>query len=87
MLRTNGIQLKHRVGGTLEVESGINDPVAVILTTLLTRQLLGEHISIWMATLDVLREIVIGGDVRRRDRHGARWLLKRTRLPASGSTR
>ena len=84
VLRSNGIQLKHRVGGTLEVESGINDPVAVILTTLLTRQLLGGQVSIWLTTLDVLREIVVGGACGVAIGMGARWLLVRTRLPASG---
>jgi potassium/hydrogen antiporter len=84
VLRSSGTQLKHRVGGTLEVESGINDPVAVILTTLLTRQLLGERTSIWLATLDVLREIVIGAAVGVAIGGSARWLLARTRLPASG---
>ena len=84
VLRSNGIQLKHRVGGALEVESGINDPVAVILTTLLTRQLVGGRVSIWMATLDVLREIVIGAVIGVAIGAGARWLLARTRLPASG---
>jgi cell volume regulation protein A len=84
VLRSSGIQLKHRVGGTLEVESGINDPVAVILTTLLTRQLLGGRTSIWIATLDVLREIVIGAAVGVAIGWSARWLLARTRLPASG---
>ena len=84
VLRSNGIQLKHRVGGALEVESGINDPVAVILTTLLTRQLIGGRVSIWIATLDVLREIVIGAAIGVAIGVGARWLLARTRLPASG---
>jgi cell volume regulation protein A len=84
VLRSNGLQLKHRVGGALEVESGINDPVAVILTTLLTRQLLGERVSIWLAVLDVVREIAIGGACGVTIGYGARWLLKRTRLPASG---
>ncbi|MFL5617857.1 MAG: potassium/proton antiporter [Gemmatimonadaceae bacterium] len=84
VLRSNGIQLKHRVGGTLEVESGINDPVAVILTTLLTRQLLGERVSIWLVALDVLREIAIGAAIGVAIGGGARWLLARTRLPASG---
>jgi cell volume regulation protein A len=85
VLRSSGIQLKHRVGGALEVESGMNDPVAVILMTLLTRQLLGsEPISIGWAALDVLREIVIGGACGVAIGGGARWLLARTRLPASG---
>ena len=84
VLRGNNIQLKHRVGGTLEVESGMNDPVAVILTTLLTGQLLGERVSIWLGALHVLREIVIGGGCGLAIGLGARWLLARTRLPASG---
>jgi cell volume regulation protein A len=84
VLRGNNIQLKHRVGGTLEVESGINDPVAVILTILLTNQLLGERVSIWLAVLDVLREIVIGGATGLAIGFAARWLLSRTRLSASG---
>ena len=84
VLRSTGIQLKHRVGGTLEVESGINDPVAVILTTLLTRQLLGEHVSIWTATVGVLGEIVIGAGCGAAIGFGAQWVLTRTRLRASG---
>jgi potassium/hydrogen antiporter len=84
VLRSTGIQLKHRVGGTLEVESGINDPVAVILTMLLTRQLLGEHVSIWVATVGMLGEIVIGGGCGAAIGFGAQWVLTRTRLRASG---
>src|SRR5919107_297970 len=58
VLRSNGIQLKHRVGGALEVESGINDPVAVILTTLLTKHLMGtEPLSAWYVVLEMVREI------------------------------
>ena len=40
VLRGSGLQLKRRVGVTLELESGLNDPVAVILTTALTANLL-----------------------------------------------
>jgi cell volume regulation protein A len=85
VLRSSGIQLKHRVGGTLEVESGINDPVAVILTMLLTRNLLSaETVSVWGAVLEMVQEIVIGAACGVAIGTGARWLIARARLPASG---
>ncbi|MGQ0562123.1 MAG: potassium/proton antiporter [Gemmatimonadota bacterium] len=40
VLRGSRIQLKHRVATTLEVESGINDPVALILTMGITAWLM-----------------------------------------------
>ena len=85
VLRSNGIQLKHRVGGTLEVESGINDPVAVILTMALTSRVMkGDVQSLWLVELGMLREIVIGAVCGVAIGAGARWIIKRVRLPASG---
>ena len=85
VLRSSGIQLKHRVGGALEVESGINDPVAVILTTMFTRHLMGtESLSASHVVLELGREIVIGGGCGLAIGMGARWIITRARLPASG---
>ena len=62
VLRVNGIGLRRRVGSTLEVESGLNDPMAVILTLALTAALVrGERPSIPGLALDVIVEFAIGG--------------------------
>ena len=68
VLRGSGIQLKHRVGRTLELESGLNDPMAVLLTMLLTARLaLPADVAAdgWALVpsfaLQVVLELAIGG--------------------------
>jgi cell volume regulation protein A len=85
VLRGSGVQLERRVGVTLEVESGINDPVAVMLTTALTAQLIGqETTSAWSLPLNALIEMVVGGALGIAFGYGGRALLRRVKLPGSG---
>lgn len=85
VLRGSGIHLKRRVGTTLEVESGVNDPVAVILTTVLTRNLVepGALSPAHMAG-EALLQMVVGLAFGFAIGHGGRRLLARVRLTASG---
>ncbi|MFL5578335.1 MAG: potassium/proton antiporter [Gemmatimonadaceae bacterium] len=85
VLRGSGLSLKRRVGTTLELESGINDPMAVILTTVLTGYLADPASSPgWRVALAVVREIVVGGVLGLAIGYGGRALLARFRLPAGG---
>ena len=85
VLRGSGLQLKRRVGVTLEVESGINDPVAVILTTTLTTNLLRQgELSGWTIGFEVLLQLVMGSVVGLGVGYGGRELLRRLQLPTGG---
>ena len=85
VLRSSGIHLKRRVGGTLEVESGMNDPVAVILTTLLTSNLVAPLPTPWWRIgLDVVIQMGVGGAIGFAIGYGGRFILTRYRLPTSG---
>jgi cell volume regulation protein A len=85
VLRGSGTHLKRRVGQTLEIESGLNDPVAVILTVELTGQLLAPGaLSVWRAALAMLLELAVGALVGFAVGYGGRALLARVRLQAGG---
>ncbi len=61
VLRAGGLHLKKRVGATLEVESGINDPMAFMLTIAFTQNLLATgSLDPWLAPLDILLQIAVG---------------------------
>jgi potassium/hydrogen antiporter len=84
VLRGSGVNLRRRVGLTLELESGLNDPLAVILTIELTRRLLHEAAAGWSAILFVPLELLVGGGLGAAIGFGGRLLLRRARLPAGG---
>src|SRR3954452_23832464 len=85
VLRGSGLQLKRRVGVTLEVESGINDPMAVILTTVLTANLLQPGSAAGLRIpLEILLQLVIGPAVGAGAGYGGRHLLSRLSLSSGG---
>ena len=70
ILRGSGLHLKRRVGVTLELESGLNDPVAVILTTTLTANLMAsESVDGWQVAGEMLVQLA-----RRRGRRAGHRL-------------
>lgn len=85
VLRGSGLHLKRRVGVTLEVESGINDPAAIILTTVLTANLLTPGTGLgWRIPFEVLIQTVVGGAVGWAVGYAGRMLLARLSLSTSG---
>ena len=84
-LRGSGVQLRRKVGATLELESGLNDPMAVILTLALTAQLLeGSSFSLAELAINILLQLLIGlGMGLLLGWIGSR-LLDHIRLPAAG---
>jgi cell volume regulation protein A len=85
VLRASGLQLKRRVAATLEVESGVNDPTAVILTTTLTFNLLSPgELGLSEMLLGLLSELLIGALVGIGAGYAGRTLIGRLHLVTGG---
>ncbi len=83
-LRASGVQLKKRVGLTLELESGLNDPMAVILTMAVTSVLVEGGRFSWTILLEVPLQIGVGGAIGVGVGAIGRVLLRRARLGVGG---
>src|SRR3954468_6290867 len=60
LVHTQGLRLRPRVGATLELESGTNDPFAVFLTLMLVEFITIGESSVWHVILEFGREAVLG---------------------------
>lgn len=83
-LSASGTRLRKRVGLTLEVESGINDPMAVILTTVLTAALMGQRATMSSIGVSVVVELTVGALLGFVVARAGRWMILRIHLPAAG---
>lgn len=84
VLRGGGVHLKPRVGRTLEVESCVNDPMAVILTTTLVQIFTGAGELSWRTVVNVPVQLAVGAGIGLVIGYFARWLLARTRVSTAG---
>jgi len=84
-LRGSNVQLRKRVGATLELESGLNDPMAVLLTITLTGILLDPGGFAWSALFGrIALQLAIGVAAGLALGWLGQQLLARVRVPAAG---
>ena len=84
VLRGGGVRLQERTAATLEVESGLNDPMAVFLTLLATEYALSSAPTTSEIAFLFVRQFLLGAAAGLLWGHVARWLLARIHLPAAG---
>jgi cell volume regulation protein A len=84
VLRSAGLRVRERVAATLELESGSNDPMAVILTIVCIELILGRiepgPAVVWLFVKQLLLGAIIGWACGR----ATSWFLNRVNLDATG---
>lgn len=83
-LRNTGLHLRPRLASTLEIESGSNDPMAVLLTVACLEYIRGSIGDAASLVLFFVQQIVLGVVVGWAAGRGIVWLMNRIRLPAAG---
>ena len=82
LLHSGGREIKRRVNAVLEIESGTNDPIAVLITLVLVETMLaGAGASGWQVAGDVARQALLGAAMGVAGGFVTSWLLNRAPLP------
>lgn len=81
LLHVHGMQLKQRVAATLEIESGVNDPMAVFLTVICVQLLLAGETRIDPSILvEFFRQMGLGALIGIAAGYAMAWLINRLTL-------
>ena len=83
VLRSGGLRPRERITATLELESGLNDPMAVLLTVALTEALVSQRPLALTSLGFVAVSLVLGGVVGAAVGYAGRYALSRFQVPAS----
>lgn len=84
LLHLHGLGLQQRVSATLELESGMNDPMAIFLTVACIELLhAGEAAPTWATLIDLVRQLGGGAAVGFGGGYILLWLVRRLKI-ASG---
>ncbi|MGE0623565.1 MAG: potassium/proton antiporter [Pseudomonadales bacterium] len=84
ILRGSHMNLRRRVAGTLDLESGLNDPVAVILTMSVAMALVGEPASVDTLAINIALQLAIGAASGAAIGIAGGWLLTRLNVQLAG---
>jgi len=84
VLRAGGVRLRGRTGPILEVESGLNDPMAMMLTVVGTEYFAGTLPGAGGTVAFLAAQLAIGAAAGVAVGMFGRWVLSHARLPASG---
>ncbi|GGD09749.1 potassium/proton antiporter [Aquisalinus flavus] len=80
-LAASGVKLPEKVTATLEVESGFNDPIAIILVMGLVETLAGEPMTWWQWIVMPAYMLIAGGAAGYGVGWLSAWLFRHVRLP------
>lgn len=84
VLRERGANLKGNTEPLLELESGINDPMAVFLVAALTQWILQPELTLWQMVPSFFQQMLVGALLGYLLGRGMIWSLSRWRLPFDG---
>jgi len=80
-LAASGVKLPEKVTATLEVESGFNDPIAIILVMGLVETLAGDPLTWWQWIIMPAYMLLAGGAAGYGVGWLSAWLFRHVRLP------
>jgi cell volume regulation protein A len=85
VLRGGGVRLQERAAAVVELESGLNDPMAAILTMVLTEaSVIGRPPGVGQVALQIALQLAIGAGVGGVAGLACRFLTTHVRLPSAG---